>query len=47
MSTHALAEFRGKLVLLNVWATWCAPYRKEMPALDRLRMNPSRTSGAE
>ena len=32
-----LAEFRGKLVLLNVWATWCAPCRKEMPALDRLQ----------
>ena len=34
---HALSNFRGKVVLLNVWATWCAPCRKEMPALDRLQ----------
>ena len=32
-----LAEFRGKVVLLNIWATWCVPCRKEMPALDRLQ----------
>lgn len=35
--THTLADFRGKLVLLNLWATWCAPCREEMPALDRLQ----------
>jgi len=34
---HTLADFRGKFVLLNVWATWCAPCREEMPALDRLQ----------
>jgi thiol-disulfide isomerase/thioredoxin len=34
---QTLAEFRGKVVLLNVWATWCAPCRKEMPTLDRLQ----------
>jgi thiol-disulfide isomerase/thioredoxin len=36
-----LADFRGQSVLLNLWATWCVPCRKEMPALDRLqgRMN--------
>jgi thiol-disulfide isomerase/thioredoxin len=34
---HSLADFRGKIVLLNVWATWCEPCREEMPALDRLQ----------
>jgi thiol-disulfide isomerase/thioredoxin len=33
----SLADFRGKIVLLNVWATWCVPCRKEMPTLDRLQ----------
>ena len=32
----SLADFKGRTVLLNLWATWCAPCRKEMPALDRL-----------
>lgn len=32
-----LVDFKGKVVLLNVWATWCAPCRKEMPTLDRLQ----------
>jgi thiol-disulfide isomerase/thioredoxin len=35
--TRSLAEFRGRTVLLNVWATWCAPCREEMPALDRVQ----------
>jgi thiol-disulfide isomerase/thioredoxin len=32
-----LADFRGELVVLNLWATWCAPCRREMPSLDRLQ----------
>jgi thiol-disulfide isomerase/thioredoxin len=33
----SLKDWRGKVVLLNLWATWCAPCREEMPALDRLQ----------
>jgi thiol-disulfide isomerase/thioredoxin len=33
----SLESWRGRVVLLNLWATWCAPCRKEMPALDRLQ----------
>ena len=32
-----LADFSGKTVLLNLWATWCVPCREEMPALDQLQ----------
>lgn len=33
----SLKDWRGKVVLLNLWATWCGPCRKEMPALQRLQ----------
>ena len=33
---RSLKDFRGKLVFLNFWATWCVPCREEMPAIERL-----------
>lgn len=36
--SRRLADFSGKVVLLNIWATWCVPCRKEMPTLDRLQV---------
>ena len=35
----SLADFKGKLIILNFWATWCAPCKKEMPSLDDLQSN--------
>jgi thiol-disulfide isomerase/thioredoxin len=34
-----LDDFKGKLVILNFWATWCAPCKEEMPSLDDLQSN--------
>ena len=34
---HTLQEYRGKFVLLNIWATWCPPCREELPTLSRLQ----------
>ena len=34
-----LNQFKGKLIILNFWATWCAPCKEEMPSLDDLQLN--------
>src|SRR6266446_5125805 len=36
-SPARLADFRGHWLLVNLWATWCAPCAREMPSLDRLQ----------
>ena len=35
----SIEDFKGNLVLLNFWATWCEPCKEEMPSLDRLQNN--------
>jgi len=34
--TAHLGDYRGRIVLLNIWATWCSPCREEMPSMERL-----------
>lgn len=34
---HRLSDYRGSYILLNIWATWCGPCKKEMPSLERLQ----------
>src|SRR5260370_25498912 len=36
-NTVGLFEFKGKLVLINLWATWCEPCLREMPSLERMQ----------
>tara|TARA_B110000003_G_C16497069_1_gene475870 strand:- start:85 stop:594 length:510 start_codon:yes stop_codon:yes gene_type:complete len=34
-----MSDYKGRLVMLNFWATWCAPCKEEMPSLDNLKIN--------
>ena len=34
-----LTDYKGSLILLNFWATWCSPCKEEMPSLDKLQIN--------
>ena len=39
--TIKINDYKGNLILINFWATWCTPCKKEMPSLDNLQINPS------
>ena len=36
---HSINDYKGNLILLNFWATWCSPCKEEMPSLDLLKSN--------
>ena len=39
-----LTDYKGKLIILNFWATWCAPCKEEMPSLDNLQVDTDLTN---
>jgi peroxiredoxin len=45
--TASLSDYAGKVVLVNIWATWCAPCREEMPAMQRMYESLKKHGGAE
>lgn len=44
-SPRSLADYKGKVILLNVWASWCVPCRKESPLLQRWHQRMTRSGG--
>src|SRR5919112_4497174 len=44
-ATRSLADYKGKVVLVNVWASWCEPCRDELPLLERTHKRLSREGG--
>lgn len=46
-ATASLSDYAGKVVLLNIWATWCVPCREEMPSMQRMYESLKKDGGAE